>query len=390
LRPVIIDLKVLHRGQGCIYLTLTAFAVSANAVPPLLSTIARDLALPPWTIGACITLQFSAFAAISFLGEKIRRRFDISLKTLITIGLVLVSLALISAPLILTGIASILPWILVLGCAGGLVETSSSVLLAGPPDDESSKPLCLSQAFYAIGAFGAPVAAKACMEGSGGWKVAFLLFGAFALLVAILYILSYRGLAPDPSEPHPDARASRSAVGVALFFAALIFVYVVAESLSGSWMPFMLEELRGLDAPRAASLSSLFWLGMVLGRLAIVVLPKRLGMAPALVAGSVAGALCALLLGVGGQGATLVAFGFCMGPIWPVTVKVASAALGSASRAGAVIATGGLGAAIGPLVGSLLVGEGLTRYYFCVLSALCILVPCIVAAALSAGKKGEA
>jgi fucose permease len=376
--------KALRRGQGSIYLALTAFAVSANAVPPLLSTIARDLALPPWALGAAITLQFSAFAAVSFLGERIRRRFGLSLKAMIAIGLALVSLALLSAPLVLGSMAAILPWMLVLGSAGGLVETSSSVLLAGPPGDESSKPLCLSQAFYAIGAFGAPLAAKACMEGSGGWKA------AFAFIVAALYLLSYRGIAADPEELGSEARATRGGARAALLFGALILTYVVAESLSGSWMPFMLEELRGMDAPRAAFLSSLFWLGMILGRLATAALPRRWGMIPALAAGSAAAALCALLLGAGGRGAALAAFGFCMGPIWPVTVKVASVALGSASRAGAVIATGGLGAAIGPLVGSLLVGEGLSRYYFAVLSALCILLPCIAAAALSAGRKGEA
>jgi Fucose permease len=377
-------------SQGYIYLALTAFAVSANAVPPLLSTLARDLSLPPWTIGVSITLQFGAFSAISFLGGKIQKRFRISLKTMIAIGLVVVGLALLSAPLVLRTIASVLAWTFVLGCAGGLVETSCSVLLAGSPDEETSKPLCLSQAFYAIGAFGAPVIAKACIERAGGWKASFLFFGAFASLVAILYIRSYGAVEADPSGLNPDSSASKSALNVSILFASLIFVYVVAESLCGSWVPFMFEKLRGLDAPRAALLSSLFWLGMIVGRLATAALPTRWGMAPALVVGSAGAVICSLVLGEGGRGAALAALGVCMGPIWPVAVKIASVAFGSASRAGFVIAAGGLGAAIGPLVGSLLVAEGLSRYYFIILSALCILMPCIVAAALSAGKKGQA
>ncbi len=389
----------MNLGLASIYLSLSAFAVSANAVPPLLSTISRDLLLPPWILGATITLQFSAFAGVSFFGEKLRSRLRLSLKAMVSVGLFVLGLALLAAPFALISLATILPWIFLLGCAGGLVETSSSLLLAGGHDEASSKPLCLSQAFYAIGAFAAPIAAQACLALIGGWKITFLVFGAFSTAIAFAFTASNRsapnlgsisGIAASPASRVRAAEKDRRGYGLATLFAILIFVYVVGESFCGSWMPFMLEKLRGLQPREAASASSLLWLGMILGRLSILILPDNWGLSPALAACSILAAASTLLLSAGGPIFGLGLLGFFMGPIWPIAVKIASSTLRSESLTAAVIAAGGLGAAIGPLLGSVLVGGGLARSYFMVLSTLSLIVPGIVPVALASGKKGEA
>jgi fucose permease len=124
---------------------------------------------------------------------------------------------------------------------------------------------------------------------------------------------------------------------------------------------------------------------MIAGRVAIIFLPDRLTLRPAIRASAFLG-VCAALAVLAFPGSSLIflaVLGFAMGPIWPIGVKMASAALRSDSRTASVIATGGLGAATGPLLGSMLLAKGLAPTYFHVVAILCMSVTAIISIALT-------
>ncbi|MGA2547468.1 MAG: MFS transporter [Rectinemataceae bacterium] len=388
---------ILRSYKLPLYLTLIAFAISANTVPPLLSTLSLELALPAWTLGAGITLQYISFFAISWLGGIIGDRHRIPRRVMILSGLFILTPALALAPSIISSLSTILLWMCILGLAGGLVETFASISLMENSPSDSSKTLCLSQAFYALGAFIAPQAASSFLERSGGWKSTFTFFGALAAATTIFFIAFGRGIAP-PSDPSgamaiSGKRDTRLTVqGHSAFsFRLLIFAYVTVEALCGSWMPFILESRRGFSAEKAASTASFFWFGMIAGRVAVAFLPDRLTLRPAITASAIlaTGAALAVLLFPGSSLISLAIMGFAMGPIWPITVRMAAAALRSGSLTASVIATGGLGAAAGPLLGSMLLAGGLAHIYFHVVTILCLSVAAIISIALTPKRKVE-
>jgi fucose permease len=388
---------VLRPYKLSLYLTLVAFAISANTVPPLLSTLSHELALPAWTLGAGITIQYISFFAISWLGGVIGDRHRIPRRVMILSGLFILAPALALAPFIISSLPTILLWMCLLGLAGGLVETFASISLMENSPSASSKALCLSQAFYALGAFIAPQAASSFLERSGGWKSSFAFFGALAAATTVFFIVFGRTSAA-PSDPagamapsgKGDSRLTERGQPV-FSFRLLIFAYVTVEALCGSWMPFMLESRRGFSAEKAASTASYFWFGMIAGRVAVAFLPDRLTLRPAITASAIlaTGAALAALLIPGSSLISLAILGFAMGPIWPITVRMAAATLRSGSLTASVIATGGLGAAAGPLLGSMLLAGGLAYIYFHVVTILCLSVAAITLIALTPRRKVE-
>jgi fucose permease len=382
----------VNRRDLSLFLTLAAFALSVNAVPPLIATLSEELSLPAWALGAGITLQFLVFSATSYLSGTASDRLRIPRRAMVLAGLIVMTAALALAPSIISSLPMILVWMSVLGIAGAFVETFASLILAEGPLSGSSKSLCLSQAFYAIGAFCAPQAARASLSMSGSWKSAFVVFGALAAIVAVLFAVFSRGTGGPASgsaaraAPALDVPARPSAAVTApnakafVAFASIILIYVSAESLCGTWMPYMLVAVRGFGIGDAASNASLFWLGMIAGRFFIAFLPDRLTLGPALAASSLLAAAAALCLHAFPSllRPALCLFGFAMGPIWPVAIRIAAARLESQPLTAAVIAVGGLGAALGPMIGSALLAADRAVLYFPLIAGLACALALII------------
>ena len=380
-----------------LYVTLAAFAVSANAVPPLLSTLAAKLSLPAWTLGVGMTLQYVFFFAISWLGGLFTARRGIRHHVIILTGLCVLSLALALAPVLLSSLPAILLWMCVLGLAGGSVETFASISLTADAHSASSKPLCISQAFYSIGAFVAPQAASLFLGRPGGWKPACLVLAALALSMTLFFTVFGREPAratvavksANKTGARDDAATARG--NSVLSFRALLFAYVMVEALCASWLPYMLENRRGFGAGEAASTASFYWLGMIAGRMAVTLLPDRLTLRPALIVSSLLAVMAAFTVFMfpGSSLIPLAVLGFAMGPIWPITVRMAAATLRSDSLTASVIAVGGLGAAAGPLFGSLLLAWGLAHLYFPALALFCLAVAAMIMVASVPRKVGK-
>jgi fucose permease len=285
----------------------------------------------------------------------------------------------------------------VLGLAGGSVETFASISLTADAHSASSKPLCISQAFYSIGAFVAPQAASLFLGRPGGWKPAFLVLAALALSMTLFFTVFGREPAratvavksANKTGARDDAATARG--NSVLSFRALLFAYVMVEALCASWLPYMLENRRGFGAGEAASTASFYWLGMIAGRMAVTLLPDRLTLRPALIVSSLLAVMAAFTVFMfpGSSLIPLAVLGFAMGPIWPITVRMAAATLRSDSLTASVIAVGGLGAAAGPLFGSLLLAWGLAHLYFPALALFCLAVAAMIMVASVPRKVGK-
>jgi fucose permease len=373
-----------------LFFTLSAFAISANAVPPLISTMADGFRVNASNFGFFMTLQFVSFSLTSFAGGWVKERLKLTNWHLVSAGLIVIVAAFFAGAVLLRSAWSLVLWIVPLGLAGGAVETFSSIEISARSDPGSSKNLCLSQVFYSLGAFAAPQLVYLCFGAGLGWQATFLLFGSFSAAVCLFFILAGARRGAFRANPPADGQRLEEGKGrsrVFVFLLLLMLVYVVLESLSAAWLSYIFESHYRLSAREAAIALMLFWVGMLVGRLYIVFLPARWTLWPALLISSLAIVLVTLLLALVDlrvvRYAGVLLLGAAAGPVWPVLVMTTRVTCGSERRTSAVIGLGAIGFAAGPLLGSLLLAAGLGAHFFIFELALGVAVLCLCLLALN-------
>lgn len=362
-----------------VLLTLTAFALSANAIPPLATTIAQQFTVSYEAFGYVFMLQYLCFTCASLSGGYLHHRCGISSRILVLAG-VFGTAVLFLVGSMLSGFFWVLSWIVPLGFAGGLTETFSSVLIAGFEQGNSSRLMNLSQVFYCIGAIASPQLAAILLEAHLSWRLAFLILGICTLCIGIIFMRFNKPISP-PLRPQPTSQPIGTPRQMQLplrhdrlfyLMALLLFLYVVIEISSASWIAAYFEKSFHLSASMAARRLSLFWTGLILGRVMMLVVPARFTLWPGLIGGSFGMCIGNTLLAFSGSYGTATAsifiVGMAAGPIWPIIVMLSQHMRGSARFTSGVIGIGALGAALGPFLGSLVIRSCGVEEFFPVIS----------------------
>ncbi len=382
-------------GLVATFFTLTAFALSSNAIPPLITTIAREFHVPFETVGGyMILIQFGVFALASLSGGWAAARFGWSNRSLAVTGVLTLGVLLMLAAFFPT-----FSWYLALtvplGFAGGLVETFSSILLCRFGGNQSSKILNLSQVFFCFGALFAPFFVGQVLGLGIPWRWTFLGLGIIAFIIGLTFTSLTRNLKePQPDLPavsenvqHPNPAKSVPFWSDALFYlmSAALFLYVVVEGSIVVWIPSYFEKYLEVHVSSAAWRLSIYWLGLVFGRSLMLVLHGRWTLWPAVLVGA-AGmvAVCAVMITRWSSStATILVLlaGFLSGPIWPTIVTLSQHVRDSGQFTSGVIAAGALGAGIGPFTSSFVIAKLGMTWFFPVLTALSLLLLASVFAA---------
>jgi fucose permease len=360
-----------------ILLTLTAFAISANAIPPLATTMAKQFAISYETFGYIFMLQYICFTCASLLGGYIQHRFGLANRTLVVVGVLGVALLLMVGSL-LPDFIWVVAWIIPLGFTGGLTETFSSIMVAEFEKGDSSRLLNLSQVFYCLGAIFAPQLVALLLDVNISWKVAFLIFGMFVFFIGGGFILFNRNTTipmhstsvSEPESPTQQVQIPLRQDTLFYLMATVLFLYVVIEISSASWISAYFEKSFHLSASSAARRLSLFWTGLIIGRTFMVIAPAKLTLWPGLLGGTFGMIIGNMLLSFGwsAQMATwaVLIYGIAAGPVWPVTVMISQRIRYSTRFTSGVIGIGALGAALGPLLGAQVIRYlGLAWFFPC-------------------------
>ncbi len=375
-----------------IMLVLTAFAVTMNGIPPLTTTIARDIGTPYESFGYIFMLQFLFFTIAAFVGGWLSDKFNISLRTLVLMGFVIACVTLFLANF-LGSFAWFVVWIIPLGFAGGLLETFSTIIVSNYDKPGSGRLVNLSQGFFCFGAVLAPQMVSILLKQEASWRLMFLLFSGFLLGIGLLFMMLYRPrktqtsqhdrLAPESSQPDSSAPESTQTqvsdrsgqklpqasetipLGQLLkkplfiLLAGAVFLYVAAETSTAMWVAPFFENNLGVPASEAAWRIGLFWGGMLIGRFVVVFLPSRFTLWEPLylgVGGMVAMAvLLSFPLSVETATVCVGLMGLFCGPVWPCLVSISNHATESTQFTSGVVGVGGLGVAFGPYLSSLVI-----------------------------------
>ena len=343
------------------FLTLTAFAASMGVIPPLITTIADEIGVGFTSFGAIIIMcQFLSFSVAAILGGWICERHDVNCRVFVLVGLLIVGVTLLVGST-LERLSWFGVWAVALGFGGGFVEAFGSIMVSHREKPNSSKLQNFAQIFFCIGIIAASSIVAAMLYLGMSWQNIFILFGLFILFILVVFFFLTRKSCENAE--HSAQQVNNSSTPLLkdpLFFllAGVILVYVTCESVIASWVSVYFEKQLSVPKPSAALRLSIYWTGLIVGRSAIMFIPRRLTLWPAMFIGIAIMCIGAVLASLTLSPVWATVFVFLSdlgsGPLWPTTVAICHSARQRAKFTSYVIAAGALGVVLGAGLGAII------------------------------------
>ncbi|HBN83509.1 MAG TPA: hypothetical protein DDZ89_06650 [Clostridiales bacterium] len=311
-----------------IYLLMAAYAFSNTMLGPLMGKMINDYRLDLSQGALPVTFQsIGGLLAIIFGGILA----DIYKKpNIIILGFLLYSFGLLAV-----GSAPAYPLLLMSFFVIGISRMVDTVLNAYISDlfpEKRSKYLSLLHTFFGIGAFSGPLFVRVITDVDGTWNrpYRFLAFGCLALLLFFILCIpkSTTQMRHEVKQVTDKSSFKEILTSKYIWLLCLImFLYSGHQNGVSVWLPMYMET--GLNASPALSSTglSIFWLGIIAGRLGASFLPENFQGKKLIGIGSFIGGI---LLGMGiilKNPILLIVFsgfaGFLTGAIIPMIVAMA-------------------------------------------------------------------
>jgi len=263
-----------------------------------------------------------------------------------------------AASLLFTGISligighehSYARWLLQLAAVGlgmGAYDTYINGLVSKRYRENAARPMALVHAGASLGAILGPPAVS-WLEANHHWSASFTWLGGFHLLLAgVALLISFPA---PPRAPRSETRPSRLAGLLPLSVMAVFYVGVEA-SVTVFTLPY--AETLGLGSSQGRMGISGFWLGLLLGRLGVLALP-RAGEGALATSGLLAGVLLGVSVAASFQSLDLAMLfvGVSLGCVYPLLIALAGQRNPGAegTAAGLVAGVGAMGGFAIPLL----------------------------------------
>jgi MFS transporter, FHS family, glucose/mannose:H+ symporter len=193
-------------------------------------------------------------------------------------GLLLAATALIALGLEGIAFASSLTWlrvsIILIGFGGGVINGGTNALVADISSEERGASLNLLGVFFGIGAMGVPFALGLLMN---RYSQSSLVAGVGALVLVPLAVIAVSAFpAPKQAQGFPVAAAGRLVRDrLLLLMGFMLFLESGIEITVGGWTSTFVTEELAMSPQNALLILSLYWMGMMLARLALGYLLRR-------------------------------------------------------------------------------------------------------------------
>lgn len=342
-----------RRLTGLAYASLLIVGIHAGWMGPFLPEVSRVIHLSIDRAGLIISATFSGYFVALLVAGALSQRWSARI-------ILITAMGLFAAGLLILAIAPVLPLLL---CAGGLIglgngaiDVAANALIVDLNRDRLAAALNYLHVLFGVGALIGPlIVALALAASIPYWWI----FGPGALACAM--VASGLAITPPievrvPLEPGAGfiPLLARPLIWV---IGGVLFLYVGAETGIGTWLFLYLRTAAALGATVASSGVSLYWLGLIAGRisggrLAHRIAPRELTMlAGALSAAALVGLIAAPLWhGLAAPMVFLIGFGY--GPVFPNMIAVGATRFPSqvGRMSSMVIAGGALGGVFVPWI----------------------------------------
>ncbi len=265
------ELRILYVGLLCVF---AVFGISMTIIGATLPGILADFSWSYTAAGSVIAATALGYFATAYAGGILLQR--VSPKLIISVGL-----ALQIAALFLFGrTASVaLNFILCLfiGCGQGATEVTVNYCVVRIERKGQSHLMGIMHAAFSFGAVIGPLIIGLLIGAGLPWRIVFEgLGGIVLLLIAAILALPFKGLALERSEKksHAGSKPERQP----LFYLAFIvlFLYVGIELGTSNWISEYFVSTLHATVSAGAFMVSVYWLGIMIGRIVIPLAFRRL------------------------------------------------------------------------------------------------------------------
>jgi len=232
-----------------------------------------------------------------------------------------------------------------LGQGGSEVVTNFSVVRI--EHSGRSNLMNFIHAAFTTGAIVGPLGIGQLIERGYPWQVAFLALAFLSLLMALAFtLLSFETVSADPAKQENSPLSYLMSQPLMLLLTTLILLYVGVEIGTSNWIAEYFVQSLGVSAASGAYTVSLFWMGLLAGRLSVAIFYRRDDQAVLLVTACILSAL-SLSLGLWGdsfvwKAACFFSTGMGFSIVYPVVVVLAGRFFPTQQEmAIAIISTGG-------------------------------------------------
>lgn len=263
-----------------IYAAFISLGLPDSLIGSAWPVMSGDLNLPLSFAGAITMIISFGTIVSSVFSSKLTRKFGTGVVTAVSV--------LLTAAALLSYSFATAPWMICLiavpyGLGAGAVDAALNNYVAL---HYASRHMSWLHCFWGVGATVGPYIMGACLSGDWGWRGGFTII---AIIQGVLTVMLFCALPlwnRNKSKTNQDAEViEQSAITVrqtfklkgVVFVLAAFLAYCALEQTTGLWAATFLVNYRGIDSARAASFSSLFFLGITVGRLISGFVTEKLG-----------------------------------------------------------------------------------------------------------------
>lgn len=245
---------------------------------PILLDISKTFNVSPENMNLIITFfmigEVAGILALIFLNRKFNR-------INVTIWSYVLMIPTLTGLNLTTSLIFFYVLYFISGCLFGIIFMNANLsMLEGGVKNKDSV-VNLGHGFFAIGALTSPLIASSLINKQMNWKIIYLVEIGLALITLILYLFTNRKkqaglLAERKSISMKEFFMHKDKNIYMLFTVILMIFYVMSEVTIFSWAPTFFRVEKLFDLYSASIIVSLFWIGILAGRLIISFLSYKL------------------------------------------------------------------------------------------------------------------
>lgn len=258
---------------GYLFVAIFLEGLMLSIPGPTLGALAENAGASLSQIGTIFTAMGLGFVAGALLAGRIFATLPGSQS--LGLSLLLMGATAVVIPSI-SSLAGLMTLFVLAGVAVGVVDVGSNSVLVwefGPRVPPYMNALHL---FWGLGALTAPLLVAWLAKAGGGVLMSYRVFGLAMVVMGILIVMAPVTQIPTEPTQEPSPRPRHSSF--VLLMAVLFFLHVGAELAFGGWI-FSYARLSDVGTEVTASiLNSVFWGGLVVGR--VIAIPLSLRVSP--------------------------------------------------------------------------------------------------------------
>ena len=252
-------------------LGMLIFGIMMTTLGSILPSIIEKFGIDKISAGLLLTLMSFGILSGSIVFGPIVDRFGYKVLLIICTGLILVGLEGIAFTSSFTLLKIV---VFIIGFAGGVINGGTNALVSDISEEGRSANLSLLGVFFGIGAFGVPFILGILVKHSS-YETVISIVGLIVVLPLIFFIcLNF------PASKHKEGFPLRKGLRLIkerplIIMGFILFFESGMEITAGGWTTTFFNEELAVDPNNAVFFLSLYWIGMMLSRLALGYILKR-------------------------------------------------------------------------------------------------------------------